>query len=249
MAKAQITDEQREFYKLLCDFAGTRIEDILPKGHIKLCLNKLRWVLTDFGLSHYMLPDMPVLDYIQVAESIAEDITHESVLDVTVFYRILAARNVLFLLKKAYKSNIKVKSFYNTKLEKILTPAMRLDTCKSQTDLPGILQHFSIHHNDSIRKTADIILTNIEPITELSEHKGDVCQIITAGTNKEQNILLAYELFRVIFSLYFARRLPERCSERVLCKKYNTTKFWVDFKGEIIQAIHSCEEGGVADEN
>lgn len=249
MAKVQITDEQREFYQMLCDFADTRIEDILPKGHVKLCLNKLRWVLTDFYISHYKLPDMPVSDYIQMAESLAEDITHESVLDVTVFYRILAARNILFLLKKAYKSNENVKSFYNTKLERILTTVLRMDCCKSQTDLPGILQHFSISPDDSIRKMADTILKNIEPITELSEHKGDICQTITTGTDKEQNILLAYELYRIFFSLYFARRIPERCSEQVLCKKYNTSKFWMDFEGKVIQAIHSCEEGGVADEN
>lgn len=249
MAKVQITDEQREFCKLLCDFAGTRIEDILPKGQVKLCLNKLRWVLTDFYISHYKLPDMPLLDYIQMGESLAEDITAESVLDITVFYRILAARNVLLLLKKAYKSNINVKNYYNTKLERIHTPAIRLDCCKSQTDLAGILKHFSISPDDTIRKVADTILKNIEPITELSGHKGNICQILTTGTDSEQNILLGYELYRIIFSLYFARKLPERYSERVLCKKYNTNKFWIDFEGKIIQAIREEDEGGDADEN
>ena len=249
MTKAQITDEQREFYKTLCDFAGTRIEDILPKGQVKLCLNKLRWVLTDFYISHYKLPDMPLLDYIQMGESLAEDITAESVLDITVFYRILAARNVLLLLKKAYKSNKNIKNYYNTKLERILTPVIRMDCCKSRTDLTGILQHFSISPDDSIRKMADTILKNIEPISELLEHKGDICQIITTGTDEEQNILLAYELYRIFFSLYFARRMPERYSERVLCKKYNTTKFWMDFEGKIIQAICEEDEGGDADEN
>ena len=238
MAKVQITDEQRAFYQMLCDFAGTRIEDILPKGQVKLCLNKLRWVLTDFGLSHYMLPDMPVLDYIQIAESLAEDITYESVLDVTVYYRILAARNVLFLLKKAYNSNKNVKNYYNTKFERILTP---MDCRNSRSDLTDFMQHFSISPDDTIRKIADTILNNIEPITELSERKGDICHVITAGTEKEQKILLAYELYRIIFSLYFARRLPEKCSERVLCEKYNTTEFWIDFKGEIIRAIYNCE--------
>lgn len=241
MEKIQITDEQREFYQMLCDFAGTRIEDILPKGQVKLCLNKLRWVLTDFYISHYKLPDMPVLDFIQISESLAEDITQESVLDVTVYYRILAARNILFLLKKAYKSNDNVKNFYNTKFEKILTPVLRMDCRKSQTDTASFMQHFSISPDDSIRKIADTMLKNIEPITELSEHKGNICQIITSGTDKEQNILLAYELYRIIFSLYFAVILPEKCSERVLCKKYNTTEFWIDFSGEIIRAIHNCE--------
>ena len=56
--------------RLLCfQFAlgETHVEDLLPKGLVKYGLNKLRWVLTDSGICHYYLPEMPIADYIMMA--------------------------------------------------------------------------------------------------------------------------------------------------------------------------------------
>ena len=235
--------DYKELYATLARFARSHVEDILQKPYIKLGLNKLRWVLKDFGISHYLLPEMPLMDYIQIADSLAEDITKESVLDLTVYCRILAARNVLVLLSLAYEFNDNVQKYYNVGLKRILATIANINLGMSPDRLSDILLHFKINEDDTIQMVADTIRKHIEPIVDLSYYKNDICPRLAVGTDEEQDILLAYELYRLLFPLYFAKMFPISFAEQALNNKYHTTHFWNDYDSEIIQAIRSGEGG------
>lgn len=240
MIELEIPAERKELYTILSKFAKIPVEDILQKPYIKLGLNKLRWVLKDFGISHFLLPETPLMDYIQIADSLSEDITRASVLSLTVYCRILAARNVLVLLNLAYEFNSNVKQYYNLSIKRVLYPLSEIEFVMTNERLSEVLKHFNLNEDDTIHKLAASIRQHIEPIVDLSIYKNDICTRLAAGTDEEQDILLGYELYRLFFPLYFAKMFPISYSEQQLNKKYHTTQFWNDYDCEIIQAIRSC---------
>ena len=120
----------------------------------------------------------------------------------------------------------------------------------SISNLPHRFEEFAIKETDSIKTLADTILKNIEPIVELADFKDSTCGRLAIGSDKEQNILTAYELFYIFFHLIFAKVFEEDYSENVLEKKYHSTDIWNDYELRFINGIRTYyEEGGDEDED
>ncbi len=242
MESYTIPDEQREVQDVLERFGKTHVEDILRKPYVKLALNKLRWVPIAMGISHYLLPDMPIMDYIQMANSMEERITRDSELDETAYYRIIAARNILVLLNMACAFNHTIQDFFFLTIHQIQELIRNCDFVKT-TNLTNIFDRFSLKECDSIQKMVDAILYHIKPITALSEDKSVICVHLMRGTDTEQDILLGFELYHLFFSLLFAKRFPITFSDEHLNLKYHTQQFWDDYDKEFIHAVRTFDEG------
>ena len=236
-----------EHLKRLCfmhSLGDAHVEDLLPKGRIKYGLNKLRWVLTDFGISHYYLPEMPIADYIMMAASLDEQITGGDTLNETVFYRILAARNILKLLCRAYDYHDSVKKYYDFPI-RVVFDAIRVDNLFECPDADVIMHDFSLSHADSIKAVSDLLLAHIEPIIDLCDSKSNIMQKLIAGTDEEQRILSAYELYHLLFPVFFSLQLPSDYSAEVLNKKYHTTKFRDGYDETFTNAVRTWRERSV----
>ena len=201
----------------------------------------MRWVLTDFGIGHYRLPAMPVMEYVMIAASLEERIATGNALDITAYYRILAARNILKLLDKAYDFHDDVKRYYDLSVGYVLAP-IKGSEHMIKSNLLELLQMFSISKDDSIKKMADAMLSHLEHITELGDYKNSICENLTGCSDEEQDILSAYELYHLIFPLYFSEQFPIKYSEKHLNLKYHTTKFWDDYDNEFIKAVRTWYE-------
>ncbi len=238
-----IRPEYKELHSVMEKFGKAHVEDIIPRGYKKIILNRLRWVLTDFGISHYRLPEMPIMEYIMTAASLETRITQGNALDITAYYRILAARNILKLLASAYDFHDDVKQFYNMNIRQVLAPIENYEYI-SKSNLTDLMQHFSLTKDDSIGKMTDSILAHIEPITGHCYEKNIICEKLTCGTDEERDILFAFELYHLMFPLYFSLRFPISFSEEHLNIKHHTTKFWDDYDNEFIHAVRTWYEGG-----
>ena len=179
-----VADKQETINDILSQFALTHVEDILQPPYVKLALNKLRYVLVDFGVSHYRLPEMPISHYIQMAESIAEYFTKKDEFDLTAFYRILAARNVLAILKRAYDFNANVKAFYDLTLDQILDPVARVDIAASHTNLTEIFNQFSLCEKDNVKKLAFTLQRHLDAITEFWDKRESFCDVLIGSANE-----------------------------------------------------------------
>ena len=180
--------------KLLCfqfTLGESHVEELLPKGFVKYGLNKLRWVLTDFGISHYYLPEMPIADYIMMAACLDEQITDGNNLSETVFYRILAARNILKLLCRAYDYSDSVKNYYDSSI-KVVMDVIRDNHLLECTDAETLLHDFKLSPLDNIKTVTDILLAHIEPIVDLCGSKRLILQRLLAGTDEDQLILSVF---------------------------------------------------------
>ncbi len=237
----QVREEQEMLRDVFSRFATTHVEDILQQPYVKLALNKLRWVPIQMGFSHYRLPEMPLSHYIQMAESMEEHITKATEFDLTVFYRILAARNIMVLLEKAYDFNKNVKDFYDLPLDLILDPVTRVEIYMSHANLTSLFRRLSINEKDTMKTLAHAIRQNLDFITEFWDERESIGDILVGPNDKLA--LNAYELYRVFFSICFARRLPEICSEEHLNEQYHTTSFWIDFESQLVLGIYACEGG------
>lgn len=224
MKDIHIPTEQLRLFSFMSDVGKTHVEYLLPKGLIKYGLNKLRWVLTDFGISHYYLPEMPISDYIMMAACLDEQTTRGNTLNETVFYRVLAARNILKLLCRAYDYHDSVKKYYGFPI-RVVFDAIRGDNLFECSDADVIMHDFSLSHADSIKTVSDVLLAHIEPIIDLCENKSCIMQKLVAGTNKEQRILTAYELYHLLFPVFFSLQFPLDYSAEFLNKKYRTQRF------------------------
>ena len=233
MESYTIPEEERELQDILVRFGKTHVEDILHKPYVKLALNKLRWVPICMGISHYLLPEMPIMDYIQMANSMEERITRGNELDETAYYRILAAHNILVLLNMACAFNKNVMDFFTLTIFEFV----------KNTNLTYIFDRFSLNECDNVQKMVDAILKHIEPVTALSEEKSILCVHLTRGTDTEQDILLGFELYHLFFSLLFAKEFPMFFSEEHLNPKYHTQQFWDDYDIEFIHAVRTFDEG------
>ena len=235
--------EKIRHYFTMERFAETSIESLLRKPYVKLALNKLRWVPITMGISHYLLPEMPLMDFIIMSTSIEELIHNGNDFSRTAYSRILAVRNILVLLQKAYSFNECVQNYYDLSIMQMMNVASEYDLlCKR--NLSRLFKEFSLKETDSIKTLADIILKHIEPIVELADFKDFTCSRLAVGSDREKSILSAYELFYVIFHLLFARIFAEDYSEDVLGKKYHSTDIWNDFELKFINGIREYEEGG-----
>ena len=242
MNTSQSNDTHERITNIIENLLRVHIEDILPKGKKKLVLNKLRWVLTDFGISHFKLPEMPVMEYVIIASSLEERITSENLLDIIAFYRILAARNILKLLTHAYDYNDAVKQFEDLRFEDFLSVIEDDDNMMGAIDIESLLQKLSLSASDTIKTIIDALLDRIEPITGLFERKGHICEAITEGTDEERGILDAYELYHFIFPFCFSLECPLLFSKERLSKKYNTIKFGNDYDNLFILNIREWRE-------
>lgn len=232
----QVSHEKLKSWVTMQQFARTSVESILHKPYVKLALNKLRWVPITMGISHYLLPEMPLLDFIIISTSIEELIHKGDEFSQTAYYRILSVRNILVLLQKAYTFNDCIKDFYNLSISQVTDVAREYDI-SSISNLPHLFEEFTIKEADSIQKMADIVLSNIEPIVELADYKDSTCSRLAVGSEKEQNILTAYELFYIFFHLIFAKVFENDYSEDVLGKKYHCTDIWNDYELKFINGI------------
>ena len=233
--------------KLLCfqfTLGESHVEELLPKGFVKYGLNKLRWALTDFGISHYYLPEMPIADYIMIAACLDEQITDGNNLDETVFYRILAARNILKLLCRAYDHNDSVKKFYDLPIREVFD-AIRNDNLFEYPSTDALLHNFSMSPTDTIKTVTDELLTHIEPIIDLCGSKSSIMQRLIAGTDEEQLILSAYELYHLLFPVFFSLQLPSDYSAEALNAKYKTTSFQDGYNDEFTKVVHTWKERSI----
>ncbi len=238
-----IPSDYKELHDIMEKFGKAHVEDLIPHGLKKIILNHLRWVLTDFAVSHYRLPEMPIMEYVMIAASLEERITRGNALDITAFYRILAARNILKLLARAHEFHDDVKRYYELSIGQVLAPVESSDYM-AKSNLSELLQRFSLSSDDSIRKMADTILVHIEPITAHCNDKNTICEKLAGGTNKEQDILFAYELYHLVFPLYYSLCFPVTYSEEHMNLKYHTNKFWDDYDDKFIHAVRTWYEGG-----
>ena len=218
------------------------IEDVIPKGFKKASLNRLRWVLIDFGVSHLRLPEMPLMEYVLIASCLEERITPENLLDTITFYRILAARNILKLLNRAYKFNNAVKQFLDLRFEDFLSVIEDDDNMMGLIELDNLLQKLFLAPSDKIKTIVEVMSIHIEPITMLFERKGDICEVITEGTKEECAILDAYELYHFIFPFCFSLECPLLFSKERLSKKYNTVKFGNDNDNLFVKNVREWRE-------
>ena len=230
-----------EIHDILERFANTPVEAILHKPYVKLALNKLRFIPITMGLTHFLLPEMPIVDLIQMGICMVEQITTGNVLDETSFYRILAARNIIFLLNKAYDFNPTVRNYYDLTIKQVLDPVKEYAFVQ-KTDYARILNGFSLCETNTIHDLADTILTHLESITEMTNRKSEVC-IFCDNQNAESDILVAFELYHLFFSLYFSNVFPERFSEEVLNETYHTREFIDDNEKLSITIIRINPEG------
>ncbi len=229
-------------------FARTSVESIIQSPYVKQALNKLRWVPITMGISHYLLPEMSLMDFIIISTSIEELIHNGNDFSQTAYYRILSARNILVLLQKAYSFNESVQKYYNLSIQQVIEVAREYNF-SYKSNLLKLFDEFAIKETDSIQKMADIILSNIEPIIELADYKDSTCSRLAVGSEKEQNILTAYELFYIFFHLIFAKVFENDYSEDVLGKKYHCTDIWNDYELKFINGIRKYEEGDDENEN
>lgn len=237
-----LTTPEQELANIMLAFGNTHVEDLAPRGFKKYVLNKLRWIPIDFGISHFKLayPPMPILDLIQIGASIEEIITKGSAFDISAYYEMLAARNIITLLDRAYSFNEDVKRFYDLKIQTILSSIAADDLIEDSnrlSALPGLLQKAAIDPNDTIKSMADFILQHLEHITDLSDHKNIICQKITNGTCAERNILLGYESYFLLFPMLFSWILPSNFSTTFLSEKYRKHRFWDNYDYSPIDAI------------
>ena len=237
------TPEQK-LADIMLAFGNTHVEDLAPHGFKKYVLNKLRWIPIDFGISHFKLtyPPMPILDLIQIGASIEELITKDSVFDASTYYEILAARNILKLLDRAYAFNKSVKRFYDLEIQSVLSSIAADDLIEASNKLSTfseLIQKAGSEPSDTIKTIADFILEHLEPITDLADHKNIICQKITNGTCKEKNILFAYELYFLLFPMFFSWECSTPFSPLFLGEKYRKRRFW---DGYDITPIDSIRE-------
>ena len=232
-----------ELADIMLAFGNTHVEDLAPRGFKKYVLNKLRWIPIDFGISHFKLayPPMPILDLIQIGASIEEIITKGSAFDISAYYEMLAARNIIKLLDRAYSFNEDVKRFYDLKIQTILSSIVADDLIEDSnrlSTLSGLLQRAAIDPSETIKTLTDFILQHLEPIADHAEYKNIICQKITSGTCVERNILLGYELYFLLFPMLFSWILPSTFSTEFLCEKYRKRRFWDNYDMTPIDAIH-----------
>lgn len=234
----------QELYDIMLAFGNTPVEQLAPRGYKKYTLNKLRWIPIDFGLSHFKLcyPPMPILDLIQIGASLEEQITQGSVFEVSAYFEILSARNIIRLLDRAYSFNENVKHFYDLKIQTILCSISAddlIDDSNKLSSLSGLLQKAAITPNDTIKSVADFILLCLEPIVDLADSKNIICHKITKGTNEEKKILFGYELYFLLFPMFFSWKLPSSFSTLFLGEKYRKrTRFWDEYDVTPIDTIH-----------
>ena len=107
------------------------------------------------------------------------------------------------LLDRAYDFHDDVRRFYDLSIGRVLAPVDDFEFI-SKSNLPELMQRFSLTKEDSIRKMTDAILTHVEPIIELSDFKNIICEKLAGGTDEEQDILFAFELYHLMFPLYFS---------------------------------------------
>ena len=244
MKDIKIPNEQLKLLCFMHSFGETHVEDILPKGLVKYGLNKMRWVLTDFGICHYYLPEMPIADYIMVAASLDEHINDGNNLSETVFYRILAARNILKLLCRAYDYSDNVKNYYDSPI-KVVMDVIRDNHLLECTDAETLLHNFKLSPFDSIKTVTDILLAHIEPIVDLCGSKKLILQRLLAGTDENQLILNAYELYHLLFPVFFSLQLPSDYSAVALNDEYHVTRFQDGYNDEFTRVVHTWKERSV----
>ncbi|MBE5848664.1 MAG: hypothetical protein E7298_00670 [Lachnospiraceae bacterium] len=149
MESYTIPEDKREVKDILERFGKSHVEDILRKPYTKLALNKLRWVPICMGISHYLLLEMPIMDYIQMANSMEERITRGNELDETAYYRILAAQNILVLLNMACAFNKNVRDFFALTIQQLLE-LVRIFEFVKNTNLTYIFDRFSLNECDNV---------------------------------------------------------------------------------------------------
>ncbi len=224
MKDIHIPTEQSRLFSFMSDVGKTHVEDLLPKSLIKYGLNKLRWVLTDFGISHYYLPEMPIADYIMMAACLDEQINDGDPLSESIFYRILASRNILKLLCRAYDCHNDIKKYYDLPI-RVVFDVIRNKNLFECPSADVLMHDFLLLPTDSIKVATDVLLDLIEPIIDLGDSKSYILQRLIAGTDEDQRILSAYELYHLLFPVFFSLQIPSDYSAEIMNKKYRTQKF------------------------
>ena len=220
---------QTEVKQILDRFIAVRIIDILRPSYQKLALCRLRWALTDVGVSHYLLPEMPLMDYIRISESLECPLSCHLIAE-SAYYCILSARNILALLKKAYLFNAAVTDFLNMRIGDLLGYADSLNDSLNII-VPELIRKqipsFKLTEKSTLLELVDAVAEEIEPVTVLYARKKYMCYLLTRGSCK--SILPAYWLFRLVFSLSFIELYPEKFSAYFMKKNYRNVHFFDDF--------------------
>ena len=224
MNDIQFPTEQPRLLSFMSEVGKIHVEDLLPKGLDKYGLNKLRWVLIDFGVSHFFLPEMPIADYIMMAACLDEQITDEDTLSESIFYRILASRNILKLLCQAYDCHNDIKKYYDLPI-RVVFDVIRNENLFECPSADVLLHNFTLSPTDSIKTVTDELLARTEPIIDLCDNKISIMQKLIAGTDEEKRIFSSYELYHLLFPVFFSLQFPLDYSAEFLNKKYRTQRF------------------------
>lgn len=229
---------QTDIKQILDLFITTTVTDILQPSYRKMILNKLRWVLTDSGISPYRLPSMPLLHYIQISEVLEYPLSQNPISEYA-YYRILAARNILVLLLNAYSFNDAVMALFDTPIGSLFQYADSLPAGISAS-IKKQIPYFMLSEQDSLAELTDAISIRIEPITELHHRKRLIRYLLTDGSYK--GVLTAYRLFRSVFSLLFVGIYPEKFGAAAMKPIYRNVRFYNDFEDKFTGILSGKEE-------
>lgn len=227
---------QTDIKQVLNQFITVKVSDIVHP--CRQFLNKLRWVLTDSGISAYRLPTMPLLHYIQISESLEYPLSDNPIAEYA-YYRILAARNILVLLLNAYFFNDAVRALFDTPIGRLLQYADSLHAGISASIINQI-SHFMLSEQDSLAELTNAISIRIKPITELHHRKKLIRYLLTDGSYK--GVLTAYRLFRSLFSLLFVELYPDKFGASVMGDIYRNVQFYNDFDDKFTDILSGKEE-------
>lgn len=225
MTEKPLTNVKQNLYL----FTTVKISGILHPSYKTLALCKLRWPLTDSGVSHYRLPDMPLLHYIRISESLDYPLS-EYIFGESAYYCILSARNILVLLKKGYLFNTAVKAFFDMRICDLLEYADSLSIFLNvivPESIRALIPIFKLTENSTFLELVDAVSEKIEPITSLHHKKRLLPFLLTRGSYR--GVLDAYRLYRLVFSLLFIDLYPEKFSAKEMQRIYRNVRFIDDF--------------------
>ena len=95
------------------------------------------------------------------------------------------------------------------------------------------------------KTVTDILLAHIEPIVDLCGSKKLILQRLLAGTDENQLILNAYELYHLLFPVFFSLQLPSDYSAVALNDEYHVTRFQDGYNDEFTRVVHTWKERSI----
>lgn len=145
---------------------------------------------------------------------------------------------------QAYDNHDSIKKYYDFPIIVVLD-AIRNENLFECPSADVLLHDFSLSPTDSIKTVTDELLACTEPIIDLCDSKRNIMQKLIAGTDEEQRILSAYELYHLLFPVFFSLQFPLDYSAEFLNKKYRTQRFHDGHDNDFTNVVHTWRERSV----